>query len=217
MKVALLFTMLIAAAVSQYCPLCAPPDCTLTNTGFSTCSKCEYGALLNVSINPGSMDAGYGDLNIGVCQACPVGCNNSCHFEMVSASDMPDKYVIQCDQCEANFHYNYSSGGCVPKPANCLEAYCNAGNCSVVSCMTCETGYTNVFNQDTGELGVCYNTGGWVALEDQDEAGSSLGATVWIVVTTVALSIMAVLYVRERRKNAQPLLLNSASEKGVSF
>ena len=120
---------MVAVAVSQYCPLCAPPSCTLTNTGLSTCSQCEYGALFNVSIIPPNNTDGFGDLNIGVCQPCPQGCTNNCTFGVISPSMSVASYVNICNECEKGFIYNYSSGGCARMPPNCATGTCMGDTC----------------------------------------------------------------------------------------
>ena len=214
MRHLLLLSAIVAIALSQYCPMCAAGACTFAAPGMASCSACEAGALLNVTSNADSVENGVLDhKTIGMCQACPIGCY-SCHFALVSPSMSTPIYANQCDNCADGYVYNYANGGCELLPSNCLSGSCVGNNCYAVSCTECRAGYTVVRNDDTWS---CYQTG-TMALEDQEEtSGSGVGATIWIVVTTLALAVMVGLYVRERRKNVAPLILNPAAQKRVSF
>ena len=86
MKTAIILVAIIGVTVSQYCHMCEVNACSLVAPGLSSCSKCAFGALLNVTTNVGNNQTdGEWEYKIGVCQPCQPGCS-SCHFAVMPIS-----------------------------------------------------------------------------------------------------------------------------------
>ena len=100
------------------CPNCRENACSLTSSGFGTCSACQTGtlAMLKTFFNGSSINGE----TIGICEQCPIACL-SCYYETIYPYNNNGQgvYAINCIQCAITFTWNSNTGQCTPCYDNC--------------------------------------------------------------------------------------------------